>query len=93
MNEETLDTLYFNLSELGIDLWKLKRPERTRDDSSLRRRSARRDGVLPLSDPVRCTQKDKNLLKPEGGGAPLVEAGDPREESPGGGQPPGSWSA
>ena len=87
MNEETLDSLYFNLNELGIDLVEM---EKTRgdlrdEDSAPAAEYNEEMGVLedlPLSDPVRMYLREIGkiaLLKPEEEVelAKLVEAGDP----------------
>lgn len=87
MNEETLDSLYFNLQELGIDLVEVEKPRSdTRDEDSAPAAEYNEEmGVLedlPLSDPVRMYLREIgkiSLLKPEEEVelAKLVEAGDP----------------
>ena len=92
MNEETLDTLYFNLSELGIDLVEVEKAKsEPRDDSPSPPATEYSEemGVLedlPLSDPVRMYLREIgkiSLLKPEEEVelAKLVEAGDPAGKS------------
>jgi RNA polymerase primary sigma factor len=87
MNEETLDSLYFNLHELGIDLVEMEktRGELRGEDSPPAAEYNEEMGVLedlPLSDPVRMYLREIGkiaLLKPEEEVelAKLVEAGDP----------------
>jgi|GEM_PF-6862899 len=88
MNEETLDSLYFNLSELGIDLVEIEKAKGGNNGTRtqlLLPNTTRRWGFvedLPLSDPVRMYLREIGkiaLLKPEEEVelAKLVEAGDP----------------
>ncbi len=87
MNEETLDSLYFNLQELGIDLVETDKPRQDTHDADGPPAAEYNEemGVLedlPLSDPVRMYLREIgkiSLLKPEEEVelAKLVEAGDP----------------
>jgi RNA polymerase primary sigma factor len=87
MNEETLDSLYFNLQELGIDLVETDKPKQDAHDADAPPAAEYHEemGVLedlPLSDPVRMYLREIgkiSLLKPEEEVelAKLVEAGDP----------------